>query len=247
VRRIEKGLMPVPDMTTRNPLSIAVNNAIDRAYPGIDKNEFATRHAVFQDVAKGDTAKNLKAINTALEHTAKLMPMAEDLNNTRVPLWNSIANPVTRQFSGNFEAREKAFNDQSQLAATEIAKAIKGGTPALGEIEEMQRNLSSAGSPEALRTVIKNKVEALKARLSAIQDQYTRATGATRLPFDPLSSESKKFLQQIEGVNTKTGQSNASVPAIAPAYDVTATGPGGHKIGRMNDKWYDVQTGQPVQ
>jgi len=230
VQAIADGRSAAPRPGTRN--GEALLDAVTAYDPTFDAANATSRTKTRNDFTSGASAKSITAMNTAMGHLMHLDDQAHDLGNFSTmpglinPLYNSM-----RSAAGNTAL--PAFNQTKQAAASELRKVFAGSAGGnLHELEAFEANLDSSKSPEQLHAVIKNAVDLLSSRLTALRDQYSQGMGRsdqTPTFIKPSIVRSAKQRFGIDLGDGATQQANAAPAAPAPA-------PGGFRILRVRPK-----------
>jgi hypothetical protein len=156
--------------------------------PTFDASQYPIRLATRKNYTSGKQFQEVQAINTVAGHLDNLSKSADDLNNTRFPWWNTVAN-TPLQATG--DPRVDKFNTDKQAVTNELSKAYRGGHVTEGDVREWQSNISAAKSPEQLKAVIGEMNELLNSKRAALEDGYRSSMGKAPLP-EEFSSVSKR-------------------------------------------------------
>lgn len=199
VRAISEGRQPFPTgQMMRTPYGKRLIDALSQYDPNFDAVNYQSRNATRKDFTSGNAAKNITSFNTAIGHLGTLAQAAEDLNNGPVPLWNSAENMFARNVSPDFAKREQKFKVAKNAAVEELTKAFKGTAGSLTEVQQWEKAINEADSPEALQGAIQQAVELLNSRIEAVGQQYNRGMGTTRDPLDLLDPHAKDTLLSLK-------------------------------------------------
>lgn len=207
----------------KQPLAGSRNKEYNRLYPFIkaynpdfQPQKYGTAQKIlneFNSSSPGVAGGQIVSVNTAIDHLGTLLQKAEALDNSKLRKYNSVANYLKSE-SGSPEV--VAFNDAKNRVATEIARAFRGGVPTNLDIEESDRALSSANSPEQLAAVIKGTIpEMLNARLGEIGFNYE---SFFHKPFPGLVRPSAKRVLDAFGIKNFGGleEGDQSSPESIP-------------------------------
>jgi hypothetical protein len=171
------------------------------------KQDVAGQTNTIKDFSSGISARKVTANNTALNHLATLDKLADDLTNSDTRIVNAAAN-IFAKATGS--AAPSNFDAAKQLVAGEVMKAVTANGGGVTERQEAERNITSAGSPQQLRGVIKTYKELLGGQLSSLQVQYE--TGSGRKDFDKkLTPAAREILNKSNPTAPATTKSGATV------------------------------------
>lgn len=138
---------------------IAIMNEVNRLAAEQGKTFNAGNFKIASNFNNSQSGKALKSINVAVDHLDTLQEAANELKNGQTPAFNKIANLYATNTGstapGNFDALKS-------IVGSEVAKAVVGGASALGDREEIRKEIDNAKTPEQLAGVI-NKFQALMA------------------------------------------------------------------------------------
>lgn len=155
------------------------------------------RVALQKDFTSGTSAKAITSANTAIGHLASLKDDFARLQNSQFPLANMAGNWLKKQ-GGAPEA--VAFEAKADMVASEIARMLKGGAPAEGEIKELRSKLNPNMSPEQLDNVLKGWLGLMAGRVSELNQQYKGGMQTEKRDKPFLSEHSIRVLPTL-GVN----------------------------------------------
>jgi len=174
---------------------------------------FKAQQGVLKDYTSGQTSKTLNGINTAVAHMDALSPLIDNLDNTRSPLFNKLAN-VFKQQTG--QTAPTNFAALKEFVAGEVAKAVLPGGGGEGERAALSGPLAAANSPAQLKEAVQTIQKALAGKTEALRNQWEIGTNGTQGSFDKfLLPQTKKAL----GIDTP------AEPAVTPQSPAKPTGP----------------------
>ena len=176
VQAIAEGRSAAPRPGTR--FGEALLNAVTAYDPTFDAANSSSRVKTRVDFTSGKSAQTVNALNTAMGHLLHLDDQGHDLGN--VSFMGGIINPARRFIQNNIvgNSEYKTFDQTKQAAASEMRKVFTGSSGgSLAELQGWEASLDSASSPEQLHSVIKNGVDLMGSRLSALKDQYATGMG----------------------------------------------------------------------
>lgn len=229
--------------------------------PSYDQTQYATRAAARKDFTSGKGAANIRSINTLVDHLSKLKAAGDALQNADIGLWNKIANAG---LVATGDPRVTRFMMAANAVETELATVFKNTGATDQEIKAWREQINSSMSPAQIAGAIQQAVGLMGGRLGALSDQWESTMGKPR-DFRILQPKAQRILEQMgfdpaeldsaavyaHGIDP-SGNAGITPPPQPPAagqYKMTATGPGGQKIGSNDNgaSWYDVATGKKVQ
>lgn len=197
IRSYAQGRVAFPgSFSLRSPYWQKMVADITQYDPSFDAVNYGGRASTRRDFTSGPSSRNVTSLNTAIGHLGRLMKAGEALNNTSFPAYNSIANFVA---SNTGDPRVKEFELARQAVATELERAFRGTGGSLTGIQEWQRSLSAAGSPEQLKGAIGTAVDLLASRVDAVGEAYRRGMGTTADVTELLTPSAKKTLAALPG------------------------------------------------
>lgn len=170
-----------------------------------------------KDFATKNGAKQINAINTALQHTGTLGEAIDALQNTNVKALNDIALGLGLQIGKTPKA---TFDTIVGRLGPELATAYSVGTG--GERGEIEKGLAAGLGPDILQTNIGTNVKLLMGKVNSLRNQWNTNKGSGMPEFDDryLTPEARAVAQKWgsapTGVNPITGATPAGTPK-APA------------------------------
>jgi len=126
----------------------------------------------FNTGKQGDTVRSM---NVAVDHLDTLTDAARALNNNDMPLFNKIANEYSRNTGSPLVTN---FDGIKSIVGSEVAKAVSGaGGSALGDREEIRKEIDAANSPQQLEGVIKKYQQLMAGQIKGLESQYKAGHG----------------------------------------------------------------------
>lgn len=167
--------------------------------PTYDGATFAARNKAVMSFATGKHGDTVKSFDVAISHLDTLEGLSKALENKDVPLYNRVANTFKEQFG---KAAPTNFEAARDIVGDEIVKAVMGsGTAgALGDREEIKKNINKSGSPAQLAGVIKTYKELMAGQVRGIKKQYEDTTFLHNFD-DRLSPETRRELLTNEAAH----------------------------------------------
>ena len=130
---------------------IAIQNEVNRLAAEQGKTFNAGNYNIASKFNNSQSGKALKSINVAVDHLDTLQEAANELKNGQTPAFNKIAQLYASNTGstapGNFDALKS-------IVGSEVAKAVVGGASALGDREEIRKEINNSKTPEQLAGVI---------------------------------------------------------------------------------------------
>lgn len=177
---------------------------------------FKAQQGVLKDYTSGTTSKTLNGINTAVAHMDSLDPLIDNLDNTRSPLFNKVANAFKQQTGQTAPTNFAALKD---FVAGEVAKAVLPGGGGEGERQALSAPLAAANSPAQLKEAVKTIKTALAGKTEALRNQWDIGTNGTQGDFDKfLLPQTKKALGTAGGQPQPPASHPPSVQALLDKY-----------------------------
>jgi LAS superfamily LD-carboxypeptidase LdcB len=183
-------------MNSQNATIMALVRQMNPDYDASKYDTMAKARTAFTTGKQGDTVRSM---NVAIDHLDSLKQAADALHNKNIPVLNSIANEYAKQTG---QPAPTSFDAMKTIVGSEVAKAIAGGATALGDREEIRKEISSANSPDQLADVIKKYQQLLGGQLKGLRTQYE---DSGLRDFDKkLNPRTKKVLGTGENTNTRS-------------------------------------------
>lgn len=147
---------------------------VQAADPTYDAQQYKTKQGIETAFTAGLASRTLRSINVADDHLKVLNSTIDALANNDVKLLNQLGNTIATQMGA---PAPTDFNGVKNIVADELVKAILGGAGALGDRKAIQETVSSANSPEQLRSMIKRYRELMEGQRTGLADQYKSGGG----------------------------------------------------------------------
>lgn len=197
VKMIAKGQtkpLSLSGFGAKNPRTVKIMKRVYQYNPDFKESTYDIHKATEKDYFGGGvSARNIKSLNTVTQHLLTLQNAADELKSTRFPAFNNVRNFIMNNIG---DGRVKAFDTAMGTAATEIAAALKGGSPTVSEIEHWRDTIGNQSSPDQVKKVIGTVVDQMAGRINTLQSSYETAMG------DPsnrriLSPEARTALEKL--------------------------------------------------
>jgi len=185
---------------SRSPMYAQMMKEVARINPDYDETKFTTINKTRQAFTTGTQGNTVRSMNVAVDHLDTLDKAAKALNNSDARLFNQIANEYQRNVGG---PAITDFNAVKSIVGSEVAKAVSGaGGSALGDREEIRKEIDAANSPGQLASVIKKYQDLMVGQLNGLKTQYN---DSGLKDFDnKLNPRTKQILRQIEHERRQT-------------------------------------------
>ena len=151
-----------------------VNQLAQQSGKPYDPNVFKMTQQTEKAFTTGKQGDTVKAMNVAIDHLDTLQTAATALNNGKIPIFNDIANKFAKN-TGQPQITD--FNSLKSIVGSEVAKAVAGGATALGDREEIRKEIDAANSPAQLAGVIQKYQKLLGGQLTGLETQYKSGGG----------------------------------------------------------------------
>jgi len=138
-----------------------------------DPTLFVAKEKTRKDFSgSGQASKTVQAMNVAIDHLDTLHEAGVALQNGQIPVFNKVANMYAKN-TGQPEPTD--FDSLKSIVGSEVAKAVAGGATALGDREEIRKEISGANSPQQLAGVIQKYQKLLGGQLTGLRTTYESA------------------------------------------------------------------------
>ncbi|HSW50511.1 MAG TPA: hypothetical protein VLH09_10065, partial [Bryobacteraceae bacterium] len=229
VKAIIDGRYPVPTgAALRSPQIQRLLNATATYEPGFDLTQWKTRADTRTEFAKGNAARNIRSLNTLIDHAGKLMDVTDRLGNWGFAPANRVANTVRANTIGSPALRD--WNIASQAVISEAVSLFKGTGATNQEIDEMRQHFLPNGTMEEQKSGIRTIIGLAFGRLQALDDQFKNALKKPR-DFRFLSPKSVEILKKKIGVDPDEVDPAPDGGSSTPAPRASASDPLGIRPG----------------
>jgi hypothetical protein len=177
------------------PYGRALLAAAEQYDPSFDAINYNARSKVRTDFTSGTSAKSINALNTVIGHLDSLSDAGDRLNNSSVPIWNSITNLVSKA-TGNPQVDQ--FTATRKAVVDELTRVWRGSGGSEGDIKSWSDAIDASQSPAQLHGVIAQIGELLASKMSALSDQYAKGMGVVSDGLSLLSPKAKATLERLE-------------------------------------------------
>jgi hypothetical protein len=169
-----------------------------------DPTTYNVRKKTEESFTTGKQGDTVKSMNVAIDHLDTLGDAAKALKNGQIPLFNKVANLYATNTGqtapGNFDALKS-------IVGSEVAKAVAGGATALGDREEIRKEINNSKTPEQLAGIIDKYQRLLAGQMTGLKTQYEGGGGKN---WDKkINSRTNEVMDKIHN----EGKVPAGVPA----------------------------------
>jgi hypothetical protein len=162
--------------------------------PSLHQYDYATRAKTSQFYKTGPGGMEAKAANTAIEHAHQLSKVDEKLGG--VDLGGHYVNAAIQGAKGlydsDFQDAKREWDTKSETLATEVSKALNGGTPHVADKEHWRAILGAASTPTERKAAIRSVMQVIEGRKGAAEENYRQGMGPAAAGFtfiDPKNQE----------------------------------------------------------
>jgi hypothetical protein len=177
-----------------------------------DETQYPTRQAIRKDITSGNKSKAILSANTLVGHLKSLQDVADQLDNSSIPAYNTVANWA---ISNTGDPRVVKFNLAKTAVVNELANVFKQSGATDQEARQWEQEINSSQSPEQIKQSVGTAISLLGSRLNAMSEQYESGMGKPK-DFAFLNKKSKGILASI-GINPddlEGGISGQSTPQV---------------------------------
>lgn len=208
VRALAEGRLAIPrGAALRSPRVMQLYAAASQYDPTLDEANAQTRVATRKDFTSGKSAQSLNAINTVMGHFDDLDHAIDDLRNFDAPWLNTVTGAVAYNAGDKrYQVALKKFEAAKAAVARELTRAYRGTGGNVSDIEEFEKQLSSADSPAALHATVRKYVQLLGSKIQALGDTYNQGMGRSDDPLAIMNSRARKTYERLSGEGAPRAQ-----------------------------------------
>jgi len=179
---------------------------VAHADPNFDAVNYNARSHTRVDFTSGQSARNIKALNTAIGHLGHLNEqLAGTASHGGFPFATTV-NQVENAFArGSGKSGPTLFDQTSGALASELTQVFRGSGGAEADVKRYLEELSPNASMEQKQAAVKNIAGLLQSRLEAVGDQYKQGMGKTIDPLQLLNPHAQKAFSAILGADGSGG------------------------------------------
>lgn len=197
------------DLPTRSdPASRQIRDWVMQVDPNYSKPKAQAYGALYKGLTSGNESKQVNAVNVAIGHLANI----EDVfpPNTDSQAWNKIKN-------GGLNALGSAATARFDVLAQSLAGELTGayGVMSEHEVESYKQQLANSKSPEQLKAITSQFRHNLRAKLSAMEQQWTNlAPKGSKFQF--LTPEAQAAMDRDAAEHSKPATAPTAPRPMAP-------------------------------
>lgn len=180
-------------MGAANRLNQAIRNRVYQINPNYDPTVFDNRSKTENSFTTGKQGDVVRSMNVSIDHLDTLQQAANELKNGNIPVFNDIS---LRFAEATGQPAPKNFDALKTLVGSEVAKAVQGGATALGDREEIRKEIDRAGSPAQLAGVIDKYQHLLAGQMNGLKTQYE--SGGGRRWDSKINDRTREVMNKIE-------------------------------------------------
>jgi hypothetical protein len=225
VKGIANGDLPYPTgFIMKTPYGQMLTDAVNAYKPGVTAQDYGIKQKSQNNFKSGPASNEVKAINTAIYHADKLQGYGDQMGGVDTapgyinPTLQGIKNNFPK-FAPGFQEAKKGWDATSETLATEISKALNGGTPHVADKEHWRAIFSAADGPAQRTAAIQAAMGILEGRTHTLADQYRQGNLGAKEPYEFISPENKPIFDRLQ-----SGKSAPASPAQAAPTAVNAQG-----------------------
>lgn len=212
---ISEGRMQVPRIYRSSsggqigPTEIAA--AVNQYDPSFNAADYTARAKTYSGFTSGKEAQQINALATVAQHLNALSDAAKALNNSSVPLYNTVANAVEK---GTGDPRVPRFNLARDAVSKELERVWRGTGGSETGIQQWQQDLSANASPEQLQGAISQLISLVQGKIGALKNQYVQGMGRSRNALQLLPPETRSIFEKLNP--QESGQIEKDATAQSP-------------------------------
>lgn len=214
LQALADGRMKMTGRSTTQQLKIQKDLA--NLYPGLDQSKIDARWNTRKDFTTGNAAKNIRSLNTAVQHLNEMNKIIPKLHNTGFKQWNRMGQTASRNLGGNPDLTR--FDAIKTALSGELANIYKNSGGTDQEIHHVAETIDSADSMESLQASVGEAVNLMGGRLSALHDQWHNAYDQPGdKDFPVISARSQGILKSMGMGYDNTTNSNEKQESTSQA------------------------------
>ncbi len=226
MKQLADGLAPFPtgyQMKSNPDLKKAADNVLQ-----YDPTYSQQRYGALKGFNQSIDGRTMDNYNTGSLHLAALKQATTALQNGDTMAFNKASNWYAAQTGSPLPTNVDGIK---QLVAGELIKASTGSKGALGDRDEINKNVSTANSPEQLNGTIENYRGLMRDRMDATELRYQKATHGMTDFRSRILPQARQFMypedkimtqHDIDDTAAKVGKSADQIrkDAIAKGYTI---------------------------
>lgn len=143
--------------------------------------QFKAQQVAIQRFGSGKEAGTIKSFNVLVDHLSTLDEAAQALKNGDKRLFNTWKQNWAAQTG---DTAPTNFDGVKALVGDEIVKAVVGSAGALGDREEVKKDLDRASSPKQLAELVDRYRKLALGQLKGLRQEFVTSTGMTKDDFN---------------------------------------------------------------
>jgi hypothetical protein len=218
--------------------------------PSLHQFDYATRAKTSQFYKTGPGGMEAKAANTAIEHAGQLTKIDErlggfDFGGHHV---QGIVQAAREMYDSDFQDAKREWDTKSETLATEVSKALNGGTPHVADKEHWRSILGAASTPTERKAAIRSVMEVIEGRKSAAEQNYQQGMGSAAGGFTFIDPKNQANYDRLLNYGHEAKTAAPAVAASPPGATTAAAPPPGAPPGAKqapDGNWYVPDPARP--
>jgi len=205
VKAVAEGRMPAMALRGRNDVyNRMIMDKVSAYNPAYDQTVFASRQRTANEFKNGVAGRNLTATKTLAGHLEDLHKLANELDNSGVPMWNRAKQMAGREtgISPEYQEKIKKYELQAKVVADEAAKVFAGSQSALADRQHWEQLFDVSHSKTAQMAAVKQLVRQVDSRLEALASQYNNGMMTSRQPSDLIDKKFRDIFDKLRDAST---------------------------------------------
>lgn len=195
VKALAEGRMQFPGgFALKSPYWQQMVSAVSQYDPNFDAVNYNARATTRKDFTSGKSSQSINALNTVIGHMKVLSDAADQLNNSSVPMWNTVANYSEKAMG---DPRMQQFDATKKAVVDELTRVYRGSGGSEGDIKTWSDQINSSGSPAQLHGVIAQIGDLLESKVNALGEQYNQGMGTTAKPIRLTTPTAQSALETL--------------------------------------------------
>lgn len=192
-------IAPPTGFAMSRPAGQALMAAVLEQNPTYNAQNYGKYQSGYKAFGTGKQGDTVRSLNVWVQHSEVLQKAALAMQNGDTQAFNQASNWWKTQTGSplptNFDAIKGIYAD-------EAVKAVVGGAGALGDREDVKRNLTSAASPQQLLGIAQSYDAMASGQLNGLRRQYQNSTG--RQDFETLLDPVTRAKLEAHGASAAT-------------------------------------------
>lgn len=214
VQSIANGDLPYPSgFIMKTPYGAMLTDAISALKPGVTAQDYALKQKNRAYWAAGGAgAQEIKAINTAITHATKLYDISGEMGGTDYApgqLNPLIQGAKVAMGDQKFQQAQREWDATAETLATEVSKALNGGTPHVADKEHWREIFSNASGPTQRIAAIKAAMGILQGRTVSQAQNYTQGMQSLKEPLDFIDPGNREAFERLQAGLPPSGKGSA--------------------------------------